>query len=111
MRVSPFVLILAGFVVWSIAFLALYATQATGCRLGWDGIAIGPLSLLRLSLTGLFILAVALLAGLYRYGSIHGHGATGQAQILVKIAYMVHLAALISTVITFSGVFWLSLCR
>lgn len=29
-------LLVAGFVVWSVGFVLLYALQAVGCALGWD---------------------------------------------------------------------------
>jgi hypothetical protein len=62
----PMAMLLAGFVLWSIAFVVLYGAQATGCRLGWQTIEIvGPVTLQRMVLVALFLGAVALHVLLY----------------------------------------------
>lgn len=33
---NPLVLLVAGFTVWSLAFVLLYALQALGCAYGWS---------------------------------------------------------------------------
>ena len=41
-------LLVAGFLLWSSAFVVLYGLQGLGCRLGWDEAALlGPVSLNR----------------------------------------------------------------
>ncbi|MDH2327281.1 hypothetical protein QCN27_10415 [Cereibacter sp. SYSU M97828] len=89
-------LLIAGFVIWSAAFLAVYALQATGCAIGMEA------GLLR----GLLILCVAVgvAAGavplwLARRGGVLGQSATIAAA-----------AAMASTLLTLSGVFWLGPC-
>lgn len=55
-RAQPFAMLLAGFVLWSVVFVALYGVQATGCRLGWHGIEIaGPVTLQRAVLVLMFL--------------------------------------------------------
>lgn len=52
----------AGFVVWGLAFAALYGLQGAGCAFGWDGVRWGPISALRaglLALWALFLVANA----------------------------------------------------
>ena len=110
MRVSPFIQILAGFIIWAAAFLLLYATQATGCHLGWQALDVGPVSVLRLSLTGIFLLVLVLLAGLYRYARQASGSSVDKTETLTQIATAVHIAAIVSTLITCSGLFWLTLC-
>lgn len=58
------VLVVAGLVVWSLAFVVFYGVQGTGCALGWDRTPIGPISVLRLSLLLLWLLHLAAVAGL-----------------------------------------------
>jgi hypothetical protein len=40
-------LLVAGFILWSSAFVILYSVQALGCRLGWDEVGFGPVTLNR----------------------------------------------------------------
>ncbi|NBB49336.1 hypothetical protein GVN24_13715 [Rhizobium sp. CRIBSB] len=35
-RRLTFIAMLSGFVGWSVAYLMIYAAQATDCRLGWQ---------------------------------------------------------------------------
>lgn len=37
-------LLVAGFLLWSSAFVVLYGLQGLGCRLGWDAVGLGPVS-------------------------------------------------------------------
>jgi heme/copper-type cytochrome/quinol oxidase subunit 2 len=110
MRVSPFIQILTGFIIWSAAFLLLYATQATGCHLGWHELDIGPVSVLRLLLTTIFVLVLALLGGLFWSARQVKDSSADRSETLTQIATTVHIAAIVSTLITFSGLFWLTLC-
>lgn len=106
----PFTLILTGFIIWSAAFLVLYGTQATGCRLGWHEVEIGPASALRWLLATMVVLVLALLVGLFRSARIGGGSDMDAPDTLRQIVSAVHLAAIVSTFITYSGVFWLTLC-
>lgn len=110
MRFSPFILILAGFIVWAAAFLLLYGLQATGCRLGWDQVALGPTSGLRWLLGAIVVSALALLSWLYWFGRRTLPMKAMSSDILPQIATAAHVAAIVSTLVTYSGVFWLTLC-
>lgn len=108
MKPQPvFSLLLAGFLLWSAAFLGLYGVQATGCRLGWDTITIwGSVSLLRLLLVvGLILSLIAmglLLAGIRRLQIV--------GNFTREVAVYLTVAAFISSIVTFFGILWLTLC-
>lgn len=111
MKVSPFVLLLTGFVIWSGAFLLLYGVQATGCHLGWHRLDVGPISALRLLLAVMLAATVGLIGGLHWYATRElTVPQTDEARLLRTIASMLQVAALVATVITFFGVMWLTLC-
>lgn len=61
---AHFALFLAGFLIWSSAFLWLYGALSVGCAFGWDGIAVGPTTLERAVLVGLWLAHLALVAAL-----------------------------------------------
>lgn len=98
---AGFAALIGGFVIWSIAFVALYATHATGCALGWEGRAFLTTSLLRGVLAGIVALTFAALF-LVR-------PAPGDAP-LSRVARLVFIAALVSTAFCFWAVFVLPLC-
>lgn len=111
MRTFPFVGLLAGFTLWSGAFLLLYAMQATGCKLGWHEVPLGPTSLLRIVLSGVLLSALALFYLMAKRWLRPTEDATDdERQHLLSISARVHLAATASTLMTFAGIFWLSLC-
>jgi hypothetical protein len=60
-------LLIAGFVIWSSAFVILYAVNAIGCSLGWDSVVVGPMGLQRLVLVLVWIGHLAALALLLSY--------------------------------------------
>lgn len=53
------VLVTAGFLIWSSAFLSLYAVASVGCAFGWPQMDAGPLSLQRAVLVGLWVAHLA----------------------------------------------------
>lgn len=53
-------LMLAGLVIWGAALNLLYGAQAVGCALGWNETALGPMSLQRAVLLGVWIAHLAL---------------------------------------------------
>lgn len=111
MKISPFLLLLTGFVIWSGAFLGLYGAQATGCHLGWHQVEIGPISALRLLLAVMLVATVLLIAGLHVIAARSlGEPQSENARLLIKIGGMLQAAALVATVITYGGVMWLTLC-
>ncbi|MGJ3263044.1 MAG: hypothetical protein ACFE0R_07400 [Salinarimonas sp.] len=56
--------LVAGFLLWSSAFLVLYGLHALGCAWGWEARVVGPTSWLRLALVVAWAVHVALLAAL-----------------------------------------------
>ncbi|MGF7174712.1 hypothetical protein [Azospirillum doebereinerae] len=100
-----FLPILAAFTIWAVGFLALYGLQATGCRLGWQDAELLPgVTHLRLALCLLLAgLAAAVVAVVLRLRRL-------PAGFARTVGLAVSLAAAASTLFSFSGVFWLSLC-
>jgi hypothetical protein len=111
-RTLPFIALLSGFVGWSIAFLTIYAVQATGCHLGWQDINLGPLSALRLMLLatlGAVLIGLSLL-GFWWRKRFTGTANSENFSLLRHTGIIIHCAAIGATAVTFAGVAWLSLC-
>lgn len=53
------VFVAAGFLIWSSAFVMLYAVASAGCAFGWQLTAVGPVSLQRLVLVGIWLAHLA----------------------------------------------------
>lgn len=91
----------AGFIVWSIAFVALYAVQALGCEWGWHLRDVGPVSKQHLVLGAIFAghVAVIVLLSLiaWRWWSGNGNGASGFIRIA---AVALSVSALVATIWT-----------
>jgi hypothetical protein len=105
----PLVLIIATFLAWSFAFLALYATQATGCHLSADREA--AITLLRIGLCGLAIFSTAGVVVLARFTHRMRLAETSDAdRFLRAVCSRVSVAAIIATIFCFAGVFWLTPC-
>lgn len=101
-------LIPLGFVIWSAAFVVLYATNAIGCAFGWgETVQRGVLIAISLGFLGLTALAgwVA-----YRYwrGKAQIEGEPGPSLGIISIYGC--CSALIATIGTFVPVFAVSLC-
>jgi hypothetical protein len=107
-----FALLLSGFVLWSVAFVAIYATQAVGCHLGWQGFPlVGGLTLHRTVLIGAFAFFLGLHIALFiRTGKSSGKAGSDGDAFASRAGAHLSLAALAAAVFTFSGVFWLSPC-
>jgi hypothetical protein len=111
MKVLPFVGLLAGFILWSAAFLLLYAVQATGCKLGWHQTPLGPTSLLRAVLSVMVLSTLALFYLIASRWLTPDPGETiDSRERLLQISRLAHLAAAVATLVTFAGIFWLTLC-
>lgn len=100
-------LLAAGYAIWALAFVVLYAMLSVGCEFGWEAIELtGGISLQRAQLVALFLLHAAagafLVAILYR---------GGQDALLISAARLTAIAALGSTLFSFFGVFFLSACN
>ncbi|MGP9822811.1 hypothetical protein ACTZWW_22520 [Salinarimonas sp. NSM] len=99
--------LVAGFLVWSSAFLVLYGLHALGCAWGWEARAVGPTSALRLVLVLAWALHVALLAALAlaaRRGlppkGLTGEGEDRTPALVAGATLVLTLAALVATLWT-----------
>ncbi|WP_290685478.1 MULTISPECIES: hypothetical protein [unclassified Haematobacter] len=98
---AGFAALVGPFVIWSIAFVLLYGTHATGCALGWEGRVFLTTSLLRAVLAGILALTFAALFLLRPAGG---------EEPLARVARLMFIAALVATVFCFWAVFVLPLC-
>ena len=97
----------AGFVIWSSAFVALYAMLSVGCRFGWHDIELAAgISVQRAQLVAIFLLHLAAVTALVL--ALRGHGPA--APFLPRASFLAALAALGSTLFSFAPVFVLSTC-
>jgi len=103
-------MLVAGFVLWSVVFVVLYAAQATGCRLGWHTREVfQELTLQRVVLVVLFLGAIALhivLIGWFR----HNGKEDARDAFTRRAARTLAAAALGASIFCFAGVLWLSAC-
>jgi hypothetical protein len=65
-RPGILLLIVAGWTIWSMALVALYAVLSVGCELRWDETDLGPISLQRFVLVLIWLASVGALAWLSR---------------------------------------------
>ena len=66
-KAAPLLLMAAGFVVWSSAFVLLYITASVGCEFGWHSTTVGPLTLMRVILIAIFAAHLSVLIWLLVY--------------------------------------------
>lgn len=105
-RLAPLSL---GFGIWAVGFVVIYAVQGVGCATGWDRVAIGGLSLLRLLVAGLVV--VTLLAALIAARRLAaGPVADGPGSFLRWVSATCAWFALPAIALTFSGVLITSAC-
>lgn len=96
-RVPPLFLMAAGFGLWASAFVLLYSAASLGCELGWNQSSVGPISLLRAILIGLWLIHMAALAWLFVYCARAARN--GQPDRFIHRAAMyLTMAAIASTV-------------
>lgn len=108
----PLVGLIAGFTIWAVAFVVIYAIFSVGCRFGWQSISIaGPVSLQQVVLALLFIIAVIAAVAvivIFRRRSARSH--TRPRIFLERVGLVAGWAALVSTIVTFGPIFFLSSC-
>jgi hypothetical protein len=108
----PFV----GFIGWSIVFVVLYGLQATGCRLGWQDMALfAGVTLQRAALVVLFLVSLGAMGALTwwiftRWREARSTEAPRPAAFLEHTGFWAGLGALGATAFCFAGVFWLTAC-
>jgi hypothetical protein len=113
---SRLLLLAAGFVVWSSAFVALYAMLSVGCRLGWQDIDLtGGLTLQRAQLLAILVLHLG--AGLWLALWLRGRTTIAKPsgepadRFVRRAAYAAAVAAVAATLFSFAGVMFLSACH
>lgn len=108
--VPPLYLLLIplGFIIWSIAFVTLYAVNAIGCAFGWD---IGVQRAVLIALT-LGFLALSTLASfrIWRFWTGRARHQPAPASSLAQIGTYTALSALIASLGTFVPGLAVSLC-
>ena len=112
---ASLLVLIGGFIVWSVAFVALYVLLSIGCRFGWDAMPAGPLSVQRLVLLATWAVhlvgLLAMLAWLRpmadRWRSEEGE--LGRFMALTALALTI--AAIVATLWSFAGIVGLSTCR
>ena len=96
----------AGFTLWAMTFVALYAMLSLGCRLGWDHIELAyGITLQRGQLIAIFVLGlIACVVLALRINS------PGEASMLRTAARWSAQAATAAVILVFAPVFALSTC-
>lgn len=101
--------LLAGFTVWSAAFLGLYIIHAVGCEWGWHAREVGGLGLLRAVLVATWIAHLGLAAAVTL--AARRLRAVGETPPAVRAAaFGLGVAAIVSTLWTGLPVLALPLC-
>lgn len=103
----------AGFGLWAVCFVVIYAVQGLGCAYGWHALSIGPVSLLRALL---LVLAVAGTLATWIMASQLSHiykvqQTSGVATFVFRVAGHAACWAVPATIFTFSGVLMASICN
>ncbi|HEX2148060.1 MAG TPA: hypothetical protein VHG11_10485 [Pseudorhizobium sp.] len=111
---NPIISIIAGFLLWSLIFLLLYAVQATGCHLAADSlVALEEQPTLRLVLIVSFLLSL-LVVGIPFIRSRRNRNSLDHSDetkdFTREVAGYVWIAAAVATPFCFAGVMWLGLC-
>lgn len=101
---SRVMLLVIGFIVWSVAFVALYGVNAVGCAFAW------PPALQRIVLVALFF-AHTVALGWIAYNIMQSPDHGGETHAMLGYAGLgLTLAALGSTVFVFAPSLFLSMC-
>ncbi|MEM7566141.1 MAG: hypothetical protein AAF321_02820 [Pseudomonadota bacterium] len=105
--------LLAGFTIWSAAFLGLYIVHALGCEWGWQGRVLAGLCLLRLALIVVWVAHLALALVVLRL-AVHARQVEGPSdtpRLVFTAGFGLAIAALLSTFWTGLPIVALPLCR
>ena len=92
-----------GLIIWSSAFVFLYAGLGAGCALGWQHIPLLGTNLLTMLLTGFWLVHLAALAAFQWYAYGLWERATGPDVAAAK--FLAGSTCLIAAIGTFSTVF------
>ncbi len=102
-------LLLAGFVVWTGAFVGLYALQAVGCRFDWGAVALGPTDLHRALLIVGFILTMAAQGGVVVALRATMPGPE-PSPFMARVGLWASIAALVASCLIYAPVLFASTC-
>ncbi|SIT35703.1 conserved membrane hypothetical protein [Paraburkholderia ribeironis] len=95
----------AGFTIWCLAVVILYALHAIGCGFGW------PTGPLRVSLAIVLLLHLVAIGGLWRYRAAgRDPGPERISSFMHSVVVWTLIAALAATVITFGPALLLTTC-
>jgi len=110
-RGTDLVWLVAGFTVWAAGFSALYGLHAVGCRAGWEDAGVAGLSTNRIMLLAAYLGHAALGAALwFPLVRIAARWEGHSARTVRRVAAMVTLAAVASTLWTGAPVLFLETC-
>lgn len=103
---------IAGFVVWSVAFVILYGVHGVGCAYGWDTVTVGPTNLQRLVQVALWLAFLPPLAGLALWLRQQRRRAAGDAarRWVALVGETTAWAGLAATLITFAPSLGTAVC-
>lgn len=107
------VLLCAGLVIWSSAFVSLYGALSIGCAFGWESIALGPISLQRGVLIGLWLVHILMIAALLPWAWSRLRRSRDGEQLegfFARTVWAASVVALAVTVINYAPVVSLSAC-
>lgn len=110
---APLALLIAGLLVWSSAFLSLYGALSVGCAFGWDEVAIGPTTLQRAVLVGLWLAhlaLVALLLAVTHRRMKRGARSASLEGFFAHAAFWASVVALCITVVNYAPILGLTAC-
>lgn len=112
LRSLSLLLLIAGFVIWSSAFVALYAALSVGCSFGWDSTPFGPVSALRALLIALWLAHLAALGALWWLcrRQVARAGDKEPDAFLSIAAVNAGIAGLVVTVINYAPILGLTIC-
>jgi len=103
MRGTGVLWLAAGFTLWSVAFVALYALQGLGCAYDWPealhrGLLIAGFAVTLLAHGGLVMLAR------------RQNASAGVANFVFEIGWLTSLAALVAAGLVYAPILFTSLC-
>ena len=110
LRLPALILLIAGFVIWSSAFVTLYGALSVGCAFGWEAISFGPVSALRALLIALWLAHLAALGALWWVCRARARRAGKTDAFLGWSALHATWAAVVVTIVNYGPILGLTLC-
>lgn len=101
----------AGLVVWTSAFVTLYAALSVGCAFGWEDRSFGPVSLQRGVLLAIWIAHLVAVAAILLWSRRRAANAdTGLDGFFAQTVLWASVVALAVTVVNYAPILGLSAC-